>query len=259
MDKPLKLAFKLAQIMGEITHVEKNGENTFHHYKYAMEADMLAAVRQKLAAAKIFVLTGVSKVEIRETPKDGFLTTIQTTHIFVDGETGETLEASSAGQGTDKGDKGVFKAITGATKYFISKNFLIPTGDDPEGFDEKRESAGRKPKDAISARPAAKAGTIAPTRTVAQAAADPNLPPNPWRGKIVNMTAPIKGVGVNGKPWERWDIETSEFNVSTFDSGVAEVCVNAISDLKTVEMVWKARADKSGQQWWTAEGMTIID
>jgi len=40
------------------------------------------------------------------------------------------------GQGADKGDKGVYKAITGAKKYFIANLFLIPTDDDPEGNDD---------------------------------------------------------------------------------------------------------------------------
>ena len=128
-----KLVAKLAKIMGEINNVEKNGENKFHGYRYAMEQDMLVAVRKRLSDAQIFVLTGITSVEVKDTAKDGFLTTIRTVHTFIDGETGETLEASSAGQGTDKSDKGIYKAITGATKYFISKNFLIPTGDDPEG------------------------------------------------------------------------------------------------------------------------------
>lgn len=253
-----QLAAKLAKIMGEITHVAKNGKNTFHGYQYAMESDMLAAVRGKLAEAHIFVLTGVSSVEIRDTPKDGFLTTIRTTHTFVDGETGETLEASSAGQGTDKGDKGVFKAITGATKYFISKNFLIPTGDDPEGFDEKREAAGRKPKEPVGTKAAPKA-TQPPKQapTVQEAAKNPAYPANPWRGKIVGISAPVHGEA-NGKGWSRWDIETSEFNVSTFNGGIAEVAVNAFSDLSTVEMIWKVKRDKTGQEWWTAEEMHIV-
>ena len=37
------------------------------------------------------------------------------------------------------GDKGVYKAITGAVKYIFMKNFLIPTGDDPEKDNNKSE------------------------------------------------------------------------------------------------------------------------
>ena len=239
-----KLAAKLAKIMGEVRNVEKNGTNSFHGYRYAMEQDMLVAVREKLALANIFVLTGVSSVEVKDTAKDGFLTTIRTVHTFVDGETGEELEASSAGQGTDKGDKGIYKAITGATKYFISKNFLIPTGDDPEGFDEKRESAGRAPKQAVRAQQEQSSSQAskqpsAPPKPIE----NKSYPPNPWTGKLINITAPETGV-YNGKPWSRWDIETTEFNLSTFDRGVAEVAVNAISDHKTVEMVWKVSVSK---------------
>ena len=255
-----KLAAKLAKIMGEVNNVEKNGENKFHGYKYAMEQDMLVAVRKKLSEANIFVTTSVRSVEIRETPKEGFLTTIITDHLFTDGETGETLTAASAGQGTDKGDKGVYKAITGATKYFISKNFLIPTGDDPESFDEKRESAGRAPKQAVRAQPVQTPPQLQNAVPMPlKPAENKSYPPNPWVGKLINITAPEKGI-YNGKEWSRWDIETTEFNLSTFDRGVAEVAVNAITDHKTVEMVWKVSVSKkTGVEKLTAEGMTIIN
>jgi hypothetical protein len=46
----------------------------------------------------------------------------------------------AAGQGGDKnkngvGDKGLYKAITGANKYLLFKLFQIETGDDPETYD----------------------------------------------------------------------------------------------------------------------------
>lgn len=257
-----KLVAKLAKIMGEINNVEKNGENKFHGYRYAMEQDMLVAVRKRLSDAQIFVLTGITSVEVKDTAKDGFLTTIRTVHTFIDGETGETLEASSAGQGTDKGDKGIYKAITGATKYFISKNFLIPTGDDPEGFDEKLESAGRVPKQAVKA--STEQASIQPVKqppVTQKPEINPNMPPNPWFGKLVGISAPVKGP--QGTTWTRWDIETSghngnAFNLSTFSSSIAEVAVNAISDGLKVELIWKTKTDKQGNNWNTAEAITII-
>ena len=45
-----------------------------------------------------------------------------------------------SGSGQDAGDKGIFKAISGAQKYALMKAFMIPTGDDPEqdaGVDER--------------------------------------------------------------------------------------------------------------------------
>lgn len=250
------LILKLARIMGEVNNVEKNGVNSFHNYKYAMEQDMLVAVRKKLSDAGIFVTTSVRSVEIRETPKDGFLTTIITDHLFTDGETGEQLTATSAGQGTDKGDKGVYKAITGATKYFISKNFLIPTGDDPESFDEKREAAGRVPKQSAS-NPKAQQAKAPPPPPQTE-----NLPPNPWVGKLVNISAPITGKNPKtGADWSKWDIETKgwngkPFNLSIFSSSVAEVAVDAVSNDLTVELIWKTKKDAQGKNWNTVEAIS---
>ena len=60
------------------------------------------------------------------------LTTVNVRYGFIDSESGQELSGSAVGQGTDKGDKGVYKAITGAIKYIYMKSFNIPTGDDPE-------------------------------------------------------------------------------------------------------------------------------
>lgn len=43
------------------------------------------------------------------------------------------------GFGEDSGDKAIYKAITGAIKYFGSENFLVSTGDDPEREDERMD------------------------------------------------------------------------------------------------------------------------
>ena len=58
----------------------------------------------------------------------------------------------SSGSGNDRsrsgavGDKGIYKAITGANKYALLKTFLLEKGDDPEEVsDADRES--NKPKE----------------------------------------------------------------------------------------------------------------
>jgi hypothetical protein len=45
---------------------------------------------------------------------------------------GQWIETVHVGEGEDRGDKAAYKAITGATKYWVMKTFLISTGDDPE-------------------------------------------------------------------------------------------------------------------------------
>jgi len=130
--KPSGLATKLCEIMGELGRVPKHGRNDFHKYDYAMEADVLEMLRAPLAARGVFAYPSVESVTVEPAPKESFLTTIVVAFTFVDADTGEFLTVKMPGQGTDKGDKGVYKAITGATKYALLKTFLLPTGDDPE-------------------------------------------------------------------------------------------------------------------------------
>ncbi len=139
------LAVKLAKILGEIGKVAKSGRNEFHKYDYVTENDLVYAVRQKLAEAGVFVFSSVEAqhVEIvkESDDKSWALTTVTTRHTFIDGESGDEFSVCSQGQGADNGDKGGYKAITGAMKYFLYKCFMIPTGDDPEG-DDKTDHRG---------------------------------------------------------------------------------------------------------------------
>lgn len=141
------LARKLAKILGEIGKVPKTGHNSFHNYDYVTENDLVYAVRTKLADAGIFVFSSVEsqRHEIVETvnkqgdKSSSLLTSVCTKHTFVDGDSGEEFSVLSQGQGADNGDKGGYKAITGAMKYFLYKCFMIPTGDDPEADDKTDE------------------------------------------------------------------------------------------------------------------------
>ncbi len=143
-EKTLTLAGKLAQIMAEVGRVPKNGRNDFHKYDYVTEADLVDAVRAKLAERNVVLLPALTSVNI-----DGQVTTAQMRFQFIDGDTGETFGSDWAGTGEDKGDKGLYKAYTGALKYFLMKSFLIATGDDPERdttHDKARTKQVPKPK-----------------------------------------------------------------------------------------------------------------
>ncbi|MGB9791326.1 MAG: ERF family protein [Thermacetogeniaceae bacterium] len=133
------LACKLAQVMSEVQSVPKKGYNDFHKYNYVMEADLLEAIRDKLAQKKVFIFSSVD-----ELIQEGTLTTVKMTFTFVDGESGEQFSVTYYGTGDDKGDKGAYKAYTGALKYFLMKTFLVPTGDDPEADTETDQRAEGK-------------------------------------------------------------------------------------------------------------------
>ena len=127
------LIIKLAAIMAAIERIPKRGHNDFHHYDFVTEADILTAIRHELASRHVMLLpaiTGTSRDAVGE--KGSVLTTLTMEFTFVDGDTGESITRTWIGAGTDKEDKGAYKAMTGGEKYFLLKTFLIPTGDDPE-------------------------------------------------------------------------------------------------------------------------------
>jgi hypothetical protein len=129
------LVTKLAEVMKEIGHVPKRGKNTFHNYQYVMEADLCDAVREKLAARNIMMVPSVTSIgrEPVGGDSDQMLTSVMVEYSLMDGDSDQIIKFSMPGAGADKGDKGVYKAITGSDKYALMKCFLIPTGDDPEG------------------------------------------------------------------------------------------------------------------------------
>lgn len=133
------LTSKLVKVMAEVKYVQKSGYNAFHKYNYATEADVLDKVRESLTKYNVFIFQSVENVT-----KEGELTTASVKYTLVDGDTGESMSVMSAGSGADKSDKGVYKAITGASKYFLLKNFMVATGDDPEASDVDGKATGHK-------------------------------------------------------------------------------------------------------------------
>jgi hypothetical protein len=127
---------KLAEVVGAVGRIEKSGFNDFHKYAYVKEDDLTEAIRGELASRGVVLLSSVLDSERVAT-----LTTVTVRFTFVDSVTGEQHAADWQGTGEDKGDKGLYKAYTGALKYFLLKNFLVPTGNDP---DAGKEPSGRK-------------------------------------------------------------------------------------------------------------------
>lgn len=132
------LATKLARIMRVVTNIPKNGYNEHFKYKFATEADVSAALQQEFAAANLAVLPGVTA-----TRREGNLTIIDMSFLIIDGDTGYAESIPWSGNGEDKNDKGLWKAVTGGVKYWLLKLFLVPTGDDPEATDGEGRRTNR--------------------------------------------------------------------------------------------------------------------
>jgi hypothetical protein len=134
---------RIHAVMAEIGTITKTGVNNFHNYKYVKESDYVEALRPLLIKHGLAVIPSLADVPKRE----GDITSLvmKFTIVNIDNPT-EKVEAVIPSSGQDKGDKGVYKAITGAKKYFFANTFAIATGDDPEndGSDKARVKVEKK-------------------------------------------------------------------------------------------------------------------
>lgn len=133
-----KIATALHEVMSKVSYVQKTGKNAFHNYRYAGEADLLEKLRPAMLEAGLLLIPSISDVS----PIDEHgVTTVRMEYMLMhkDGDVWPH-KIGAAGQGGDRnkngvGDKGLYKAITGANKYLLFKLFQIETGDDPEAVE----------------------------------------------------------------------------------------------------------------------------
>ncbi|HEY1055320.1 MAG TPA: ERF family protein [Emticicia sp.] len=148
------LVKKLSEVMKQVKYIEKKGFNKFHQYKYATESDVAEKVREVLAEQNVMMIPNLVSHTMREhinaKGKTEYIVAVNMEFKFYDGDSGEEITFRMSGEGQDAGDKGIYKAITGAQKYALMKVFMIPTGDDPEAdnsVDERNasENTNNKP------------------------------------------------------------------------------------------------------------------
>ena len=133
-------------VMQEVGYIQKTGENDFHGYTYATEADVLERIRPSMIKHGLLLIPSVNQVSSIDQYGNTSVT-VQYTLGHVSGAVWPT-PIVAAGCGNDKnkngtGDKGLYKALTGANKYLLFKLFQIETGNDPEDnqADLDREAA----------------------------------------------------------------------------------------------------------------------
>lgn len=133
---PVKILAALNAVMAKVGYVQKQGKNDFHKYKYAGEGHLLEVLRPAMVEAGLLLIPSHRSV----TTPDEFGNTTVTVDYTLAHKDGDVWpeKISVVGCGNDKnskggvGDKGIYKAATGANKYLLFKLFQIETGDDPE-------------------------------------------------------------------------------------------------------------------------------
>ena len=128
---------KLHRIMEQSPYLQKDKKNTHDGYNYLSEEKIKEHFQGMFAKERLMFLpvgTQITKSvdTTTSTGKPTHLTEVVFNYQIVDVDTGFFISGSSSGQGEDRADKGVYKAITGALKYALTTTFLLPAGNDPE-------------------------------------------------------------------------------------------------------------------------------
>jgi hypothetical protein len=120
--------------------VAKTGRNDFHNYAYATEADVVDSVRPHMIENDLMLIPHVDTVNHDAHGNTNIIVNYRLYHV-----SGDFIEFNIAASGNDRnksgvGDKGIYKALTGASKYAMLKLFSLATGDDPENDHNQKKN-----------------------------------------------------------------------------------------------------------------------
>lgn len=171
---------KLREELNSFGVLEKGGYNSFDRYRYFSEA------QYKLLFTGLFSKYGLElTVDEQEytmyegSDKQPNGRTVRLMFTLTDCETGFSESSEITGEGMDKGDKGGYKAHTGALKYYLANTFMVATGDDAE-----------------SESPVNTASKAAKTPYRAANHDDKGKQTNPKRARFLGLYKDCKGAGI---------------------------------------------------------------
>jgi ERF superfamily len=153
--QPLNLRAKLAAVYEKVDHIEKTGHNVKQNYDFVKAADVLHAIRKALVEFRVYAENNfdlLSTYDIKTNSGGNMHTaTVKAFIVFHDLDSDEKITASGLGDGADGGDKGIYKAQTGAIKNALRNAFLVPDAADPEADQSVDEAVSESaPKKAPS-------------------------------------------------------------------------------------------------------------
>ena len=249
----------LAKCQAKCKLAGKSGKNTFDGYSYAMLEDYIEVIRVPMAENGLSLTVTVKTIERLACRKTKSGNDEQVVQICLQGtlnhESGEQIVAEVYGEGQDRSDKAIYKAITGGKKYLIADLFNIATSDDPEKDsdserDKAPQNAGKAPSTASNSRPATPplttgtgkpaqvpsvkavnqtlAAKSAPVQTTAPAQTNDERKATGLIGsqQYDTLTRFLKTYKIPGKNWKMWLKDSYGFG------SLAEIKVEAFEGIK---------------------------
>jgi hypothetical protein len=219
---------KLADVMGAMKNVPKNGKHPSQGYSFATEGDITEQVRGELASRGVALLvsiTGAESSRVAET-KNGtpiFRTICTFEFRLIDGETGEVATCTWMNEAMDSSDKGFNKAATAALKYWLIKTFMIPTGL-PDAHEMATGVQDRPKRNPYSAPAQSPAQPERPATPKATATSDGELTHDEAFQLVMKHPDVVRTLSNSGERAKRWNAVKSTLP----DKVTATTAVNAM-------------------------------
>lgn len=136
LPRPKTFPLRLLEAVHAVPAIEKLGQN--EQYNYVRACDVFQAFRGELKKQRILLFSDEKELTRRDVKAAGDIilseVTIRTEFILRDCESEDEIKTQGFGQAMDEADKALYKAKTGALKYFLRSIGVIPwlDVDDPE-------------------------------------------------------------------------------------------------------------------------------
>lgn len=263
----MSLNEKLLQLQAGVQTIAKDGNNTFHGYKYASAAKVVETIKPIANGLGLVILTSIVEREETKTAKGDGVSHVDATVTIIDAESGDRISLTAPGTGADKGDKATAKANTMATKYAFLGLVMGTTGDDPEAdasTDSRNEAAAAaKPASVRTNRPAQNA-VVTKAPAVASNQPPAGNPEEVGDGIMmveVGVADVMKGQPSKTKPGKFGPgtvVGTDGVKYDTFDTGLLDIARKAQSAQKAVSIVY-AYDERWKKNTIADQGLGIVD
>jgi len=212
---------KLHRVMKDVDRIGKDKKNTHGNYNYASEKVIKEVLHHVFVKHGVLLQMSTSDPRLLETKDKAVCMAIDVRYRLFDIESSEWIGGDFVGSGNGRDDKGIYAAMTGAIKYLLTSNFLIPTGDDPESnfFDNYKEEDNEIPesppkqttgKEKKPAETIPVASAITAGKTSAPAQPQQASPAAPTGAELTRLTEAQRSVVIDAFEAvgiEIWDLE----------------------------------------------------
>ena len=138
----MSVAKKISKVMEKVQYLKKDGKVSYGRTSYAYLSEEKITQELNKAFREVGLIIYPSKMDIAK--NEGNIAQIVATYRIQDTESDEYIEVQTIGEGQDKGDKKMNKAMTAAFKYAQRQSFMIPTGDDPDHISTEELNDNKK-------------------------------------------------------------------------------------------------------------------